>query len=586
MEIVDNRAEECFAGKSQAELVALLESLLEREPVETLRRSVEAIKVAFYKSTLPQEEQQESVEQQEEQPTEPEQPTEQSEEQAPNEYEARLRELINLYRTRRDAYLAEQEQLRELNLRTKLQIIEELKDLTESDETLDHTFVKFRELQERWRATGQVPVTNVRDLWERYHLHTETFYAVIKINRELRDLDQKKNLEAKVALCEAAEALLSIEHPVEAFQQLQPLHDQWRETGPVAAEHKESIWLRFKEVTSTINTRHLDHFEALKAEQVENLARKEALCQRVEQIVISLPTSHKEWTAVSDQILEIQSEWKTIGFAPKRDNTEIYNRLRAACDIFFAAKREYYTEAKSEMGQNLERKRALCEAAEALAESEDWKTASASLIDLQTQWKSVGAVSRRHSDQVWKRFRAACDKFFERKSAHFAGKGSDESENLAAKAALIIEMTEAAAKGVHSIEEIKALQRRWSDIGFVPIKQKEALQRQYKEVVNKMFESLRGGERERNMGAFRHRISTMNSEGGNRAKGERERLAQRLKQLSADIIQLENNIGFFSRSKGAEAMIADVNRKIERARRDVEETKAKIKMIDQAARES
>ncbi len=596
----ENMAEECFAGKSRAELVTLLERLLEREPIESLRRTVEAIKVAFYKTPKVGEEAvaevaEEAVVETGEVAEAVEETAVVAEETAEVEQSAvrsldldeiRLKELIRNYRTRRDAHVAEQEQMRDLNLRTKLQILDELKELTESDETLDHTFVKFRELQERWRAAGQVPVANMKDVWERYHLYTENFYAVIKINRELRDLDLKKNFEAKTTLCEAAEALLKLENPIDAFQKLQPLHDQWRETGPVDAEHKEPIWLRFKEASSIINKNHLDHFESLKAEQSENLVRKEALCAQVEALLSSDLKSHKDWSAASDTLLKIQQEWKTIGFAPKRDNTRVYNQLRVACDAFFSAKREFYSEAKSDMEQNLERKRALCEAAEALSSSEDWKKVSDELIKLQAEWKSIGAVSRRYSDQVWKRFRAACDVFFDRKSSHFSSQDQDQAENLKQKEALLVEMLEATKSGFGGVEAIKAFQRRWSEIGFVPMKQKESLQSRYKEVVDGMFNTLRGEERERHIGAFRERVGSMKSDGNSgRVRNEREKLSNKLKQLTADINQLENNIGFFSRSKGAEAMIADVNKKIEKARREIAETKEKIKVIDLATRE-
>ncbi len=587
MEILENNSEECFAGKSRAELVALLERLLEKEPIESLRRTVEAIKIAFYKIPRAIEQPQTTEESAAEEVTDAETGKEEATatEKSLDAEEIKLKELIREYRVRRDTHIAEQDQIRDLNLRTKLQIIDELKELTESDETLNHTFNKFRELQERWRATGQVPIQNMKDVWERYHLYTENFYAVIKINRELRDLDLKKNLEAKTQLCEAAEALLSIENPIDAFQKLQPLHDQWRETGPVDAAVKEEIWLRFKEASSTINKRHLDHFESLKGEQANNLARKEELCAKVVALTAELPTSHKDWTAASESLLQIQAEWKTIGFAPKKDNTRVYNDLREACDAFFAAKRDFYSGAKNEMEQNLDRKRALCEAAEALSSSDDWKSASAELIKLQAEWKAAGAVSRRHSDQIWKRFRAACDLFFERKSTHFAGQDSDQNDNLKLKEALLAEMEAAIESGFDGVEAIKIFQRRWSDIGFVPMKQKDALQTKYKEVVDKMFNTLRGEERERNMGAFRNRVGNMKSEGNGRMKNEREKLANKLKQLATDINQLENNIGFFSRSKGAEAMIADVNKKIEKARREYAEVKEKIKMVDLAARE-
>ncbi len=612
MERQENMSEDCFAGKSRSELVSMFERVLENEPVESLRRTVEAIKVAFYK--VPRDgEAVEAVEVEavaqgdvasdvevaeaaaaevatEATESEAVEVTTEATESGVKEADAdeiKLKALIREYRTRRDAFMQQQEQEREVNLREKLQIIEELKVLTESEETLDHTFHKFRELQQRWRVVGQVPQPQMKDVWERYHLYTENFYAVIKINRELRDLDLKKNLEAKTELCEAAEALLKLQNPIEAFQQLQPLHDQWRETGPVEAEVKETIWLRFKEASGIINKNHLDHFESLKAAQSENLARKEALCKRVEELIASAPKSHKEWTAANDALLQIQQEWKTIGFAPKKDNTRIYNQLRVLCDKFFAAKREFYSEAKGEMEQNLERKKALCEAAEALAQSEEWKTAGDELIKLQAEWKSIGAVSRRHSDQIWKRFRAACDAFFDRKAAHFSSQDQDQSENLKLKEALLVEMTEATAKGFDGVEAIKAFQRRWSEIGFVPMKQKEALQQRYKEAVDKMFNTLRGEERERHLGAFRERVSSMKSDGGNgKMRGERERLTLKLKQLTADINQLENNIGFFARSKGAEAMIADVNKKIEKAKREIVEVKEKIKVIDLAAREA
>ncbi len=584
-------SEDCFAGKSRSELVALLERVLEHEPIESLRRTVEAIKVAFYKVPKSGEECESTEVAEVSEATEVSEVTEATEEQSAVESnkeegesskeEIRLKELIREYRIRRDKYIQEQEQLRELNLRTKLQIIDELKELTESEETLDHTFQKFRDLQQRWHAVGQVPQAQMKDVWERYHLYTENFYAVIKINRELRDLDLKKNLEAKSQLCDAAEELLKIENPIEAFQQLQPLHDQWRETGPVEAEHKEPIWLRFKEASSIINKRHLDHFESLKAAQSENLLNKEALCKRVEELIDSAPKSHKEWTAANEALLQIQQEWKSIGFAPKRDNTRVYNELRALCDKFFAAKREFYTEAKSDMEQNLERKRALCEAAEALAQSDEWKKASDELIKLQAEWKSIGAVSRRYSDQVWKRFRAACDAFFERKSAHFSSQDQDQSENLKLKEALLVEMTEATEKGLEGVDAIKAFQRRWSEVGFVPMKQKETLQQRYKEMIDKMFNTMRSEERERHIGAFRERVTSMKHDGGSgKIRGEREKLTAKVKLLTAEINQLENNIGFFSRSKGAEAMIADVTKKIEKAKREIAEAKEKLKVID------
>ncbi len=582
MERIDNMTEDRFAGKSRAELVALFASLLDSEPIESLRRTVEEIKIAFYKVALPAAEplaeEESGVEQGEESEVEPVVAVVDADEQ-------RLKELIKEYRIRRDAYIAEQDSMREANLKSKLQIIEELKELTESDEMLNLTFNKFRDLQERWRSVGQVPVQNMKDVWERYHLYTENFYSVIKINRELRDLDLKKNLEMKTALCEAAEALLKIDNVVDAFQQLQLLHDQWRETGPVDAEQKEAIWLRFKEASSIINKHHLEYFEGQKAQQQKNLELKEALCEEVEQMLANPPKNHKGWSDTSDRLQAIQAEWKGIGYAPKRDNTKIYERLRMACDDFFAAKRDFYAESRSEMEHNLELKRALCEAAEQISTSEEWKEASAKLIELQTEWKSIGAVSRRYSDSIWKRFRAACDLFFERKSVHFASQESGQSENFKLKEQILTAISEAITAGtITNIEVIKSFQRQWSEIGFVPIKQKDALQNRYKELVDQMFNTLRSGERERNIGSFRNKISQMKGEGSNRMQSEREKLAAKAKLLSTDISQLENNIGFFAISKGAESMIADVKRKIEKLRSELSDTKDKIKLIDKEAR--
>ncbi len=570
-----DETENTFAGKSKAELVDLLTRLLDSEPVQSLRRTVEAIKIAFYK--LHRSENEELRRQFT-------QLNGEDAEYAPeaDELEQRLKALLKEYRVKRDEFIANAEALKEANLRIKLQIIEELKDLVESDETLNHTFPKFRELQARWRETGSVPVSEVKDIWERYHLHTEHFYNFIKINKELRDLDLKKNLEQKIVLCEQAEALSAESSVVEAFRKLQKLHDSWRETGPVANEVKEEIWNRFKEASSQINKLHQGYFEQIKGDQLKNLELKESLCVRTEELLARGCASHKEWNKASDKLLEIQKEWKGIGFAPKKDNTKIYDRFRTACDSFFEAKRQFYASQKGEMEQNLLLKTQICERAEALASSEDWKATTDQIIALQAEWKSVGGVSQRHSDQIWKRFRAACDSFFERKSAHFSSQDNEQETNLKAKEALLAEMEACDIVAAGGFDAIKAFQRRFSEIGFVPIKQKDAIAKRYKEVVDGLFTTLRGQERDRSMNRFKDKISSMKSTGDNRVRGERERLYNKVKQLESDIALLENNIGFFSKSKGAEAMIADVKRKIEKARQEMVDTIAKVKLIDKA----
>lgn len=571
-ESADAELVEKIAGKSKEELLDFLATLLAERPVQEIRREVEAVKVAFYKRhhAAVDAARKAFVEQGgDEAEFVPE----------ADACEARLRDLLKTYRTKRDAAMAIAEQQKEENHKAKLEIIEELKNLVCNEETLNNTFAKFRELQARWKAIGQVPQQYVNDLWETYNLHVEKFYDFVKINKELRDLDWKKNLELKTALCEQAEALASEPSVVEAFHKLQKLHEQWREAGPVAREYKDALWERFKQASTVINRRHQEYFEGIKAEQVGNLERKSALCEQIENMVASELKTHKAWNKASERLLEIQKEWKTIGFAPKKDNTKVYERFRAACDKFFERKRAFYADVKDEMTKNLRLKEELCEAAEQLQESEDWKKATDELLALQAKWKEVGAVSRRHSDAVWKRFRAACDKFFERKSAHFATRESEYAENLRRKSELIEQMAAADIKE-GGYEMIKEFQRRWNEIGYVPIKYKDELQKRYKEAVDRLFGVLRGSDRAQSMERFKDKVASLRSAGDKRLHSERERLYNRVRQLEQEIALLENNIGFFAKSKGAEALIAGVKDKIERAKREMAEAIDKVKMID------
>ena len=570
-------AEEKFAGKSKEELVEMFARMLAEQPVQAIRRDVEALKIAFYRLRRAEVE---AARRAFVESGEPEEAF-----AAPVDgMEVRLKELFKEYRQRRDEFIAGLEAEKEKNLQVKLGIIEELKALVGSDETLNHTFTRFRELQTRWKETGIVPQTHVKDLWETYNLHVENFYNFIKINKELRDLDLKKNYEQKVALCEQAEALVLEPSVVEAFHKLQKFHDEWRETGPVANEYKEVLWERFKEASSRINKQHQAYFEALKAEQVKNLELKTELCAATEELLSQPLTARKEWNRASERLLEIQKTWKTIGFAPKKDNGRIYERFRAACDKFFEAKRRFYAGLKTEMEHNLQLKNELCEAAEALANSEEWKKATDELIALQNRWKEIGGVSRRYSDAVWKRFRTACDRFFERKSAHFATVDGEYGENLQKKQALLDEMAAADVK-TGGYEVIREFQRRWGEIGFVPIKQKESIQKRYKETIDALFDTLRGSERDRSMNRFREKISTLKASGERRLHSEREKLLNKVRQLEQEAAQLENNIGFFARSKGAEALIADVKAKIGRMREEIAATVEKVKMLDRQAAE-
>ena len=576
-EAAPESAEDKFAGKGKEELIALFARMLEEQPVQSLRRDVEALKIAFYRIRRAE--------------VEAARRNFIAEGGAEEDFtppvdgaEVQFKEQFKEYRRRRDEFIANLEAEKEANLKIKQGIIEELKELVNSDETLNHTFTKFRELQQRWKETGIVPQQYVKDLWETYNLHVENFYNFIKINKELRDLDLKKNYEQKVALCEQAEALVMEPSVVEAFHKLQKLHDEWRETGPVANEYKEALWERFKAASSRINKQHQAHFEALKAEQVRNLELKSELCAATEELASQPLTTRKEWNRASDRLLEIQKTWKTIGFAPKKDNNRIYERFRTACDRFFEAKRQFYAGLKAEMEHNYQLKVEICEAAESLMNSEEWKKTTDELIALQARWKQIGAVSRRHSDAVWKRFRAACDTFFERKAAHFASVDGEHEENLRKKLALLDEMAAADVKS-GGYEVIREFQRRWGEIGFVPIKQKDAIQKRYKAAVDELFATLRGTERDRSMGRFREKLSTMKGAGDRRLRSERERLYNKVRQLEQEIALLENNIGFFAKSKNAEALIADVRGKIERAREEMAATIEKVRLIDRQEQE-
>ena len=551
-------------------ILAQLAEKVEDEPSAEWRNEIEALKVAFYKIHRADMEARRKTFFEENGADAEYKPQ-------TDEAEVRFKELYNIYRTKRDEATALSDKEKEANYNAKLAVIEELKALIDSEEALNTTFAKFHDLQARWRSIGQVPQAKVSDLYETYNLHIENFYDYVKINKELRDLDWKRNLEAKTTLCEQAEALSEATSIVEAFHKLQKLHEEWREIGPVALEHKESLWERFKSASTVINRRHQEHLEAIKAEQVKNFELKSALCEEVEKMVSDAPTSHKAWNKASERIQAIQAEWRTIGFAPKRDNNKVYDRFRAACNKFFEVKHTFYTEAKDDMSKNLEVKNALCERAEAIAEREDWAKATEELLALQAEWKQSGTVARKYADAVWKRFRAACDKFFERKSQHFSTVDNEHAANLTAKQALLEEMAKAEIK---SFDEIKEFQRRWSEIGFVPIRHKESLQKQYKEALDKMFAVVRGADRAQQMNKFKNKVSSMRDAGGKGLRNEREKLYNRVKQLEQEILTLENNIGFFAKSKGAEAMIATVKEKIERAKRDMADAIERVKLID------
>ena len=455
----------------------------------------------------------------------------------------------------------------------KQAIIEDLKALVDEQGDMKDAFPHFREIQNRWRETGPVPQQNFRDVNDTYQLYVEKFYDLVQINRELRDLDFRKNLEAKTEFCEQAEALAESEDVVGAFKELQKLHEQWKEYGPVAKEFRDSIWERFRAATAVINKKYQAHFEGLKEQHAANLEAKTALCERVEAIADQEITSSNQWNALSKEIEGIQAEWRKIGFATRKDNQKVYDRFRAACDKFFSRKREYYNEFKDSMNDNMAKKLAIIEQAEALKGSTDWKKTSDALIDLQRQWKEIGAVPRKKSEQLWKRFRAACDAFFNERDKQ----GKPENDfygNLKAKRALIEEIEAYVPVDAEAdAEAARGFAERWSAIGFVPFKEKEAVGAAYKAAMQAKFpEWGRGGRREGGRGPVREPRR-------NQPLTEKDKLTLKYNQLQQDIQTYENNIGFFGLSKGAEQLKAQMQQRIDAAKEDLKKLEAEIREL-------
>jgi len=566
-----------YSVLGKEELIALLREILNSRPVENIINDVENIKINYYKKHKAEVEKKRKAF--------VEQGGELEDFQVEDDpYENEIKEQLRKYRDLKADYNKSQDEHKHVNLDEKYKIIEEIKELVRNKESINRTFQEFRELQKRWRLIGPVPQQNVKDLWETYHHHVEAFYDYIRINQELRDLDLKKNLEAKIRLCEKAEELLLEPNIVNAFKVLQELHDQWREIGPVPAEMRVEIWNRFKEATSKINKKHQEYFVGLKNEQKSNLEAKLALCEKAEELTSLEIHSNKDWSGRSHELMELQKVWKTIGFAPKKDNARIYKRFRDACDAFFNRKREFYGVFKEEQSNNLQLKTDLCVQAESLRESTEWKKTTEELISLQQRWKEIGPVPHKQSDRVWKRFRTACDSFFERKSKHFSEIDSSFGNNLEKKLELIkqIEEFQIGENASESLDQLKNFQRQWSEIGFVPLKDKDDVHDKYREAINKKFDELRIDDSHRNMLKFKNKLESYleKPNGIQRIRQEREKYIIRLKQMESDILLWENNIGFFTRSRNAETMIQEVEQKIESTRKSIELLNHKISMID------
>ncbi len=573
-----------YAEKTLAELTGLFQELL--QDIDRLKKSkeAEAIKSAFYKK-LSKEKAEAGVEGAVEEPSADEEVVEEAVAEAPEAaepvtdpekvnpfvaIEEGFKSLYLTYKKERTEYNREQEKEREENLAAKQQVIEDLKALVDTQEDVSSSFPAFREIQNRWREIGPVPAQNFRNLNDTYQFLVEKFYDMVKINRDLRDLDFKKNLEAKEAFCQEAERLAENENVVDAFRELQKLHEQWKEFGPVAKEFREEIWDRFKAATAVINKKYQAYFEGQKEKFAENLQAKTALCEKVEAFAAQEIASSNEWNAISKKIEDIQKEWRSIGFASKKDNQKIYDRFRAACDAFYGRKRDFYSQYKDSMNENLDKKLAIIEKAEALKESKDWKKTTDLFINLQKEWKEIGAVPRKKSEQLWKRFRAACDAFFDAKAKE--GKADNEFyANLKAKRALIEEIQAFEGSDEAAMQDFAA---RWQAIGFVPFKEKENIAKAYAEAMKAKFPSF--GARPQRGGRA----------GAPKApKSEKDLLVDQYKALQQDIVTYENNIGFFAQSKNAEPLIKQMQERIDAAKQQLKELEGKIRQAEQKEEE-
>lgn len=503
-----------------------------------------------------------------------------------DEMESEFKEEYKLYRDKKTSLTEGLEKEKQDNLAQKLSIIEEIKNLVNQKESINKTFADFRDLQEKWKQVGNVPQSEIKDLWESYHLAVGQFYDYIKINKELRDLDLKKNLESKLELCEQAESLLIETSIVKAFADLQSLHDRWREIGPVPNEKKNELWERFKAATSQINKRHQEHFIKLKEQEKNNLIAKQELCEKVESILNAGFSSQKDWAQQSDQVVEFQKVWRTIGFAPKKYNNEIYARFRKACDEFFNKKRDFFGQLKAVEEENKQLKIELCIQAEKLQDDTDWKKTTDEFIRLQSEWKKIGPVSRRDSEKLWKRFRTACDIFFNNKSTHYETLDSEQDKNLEIKKALIhkIETFELTEDHEDNLSKLKEFQREWADIGFVPFSEKDKIQNAFRDAINKKFENLNVDADKKKMLKYKVKVENylQSKNPGDKIYSERSKLANKLKKLQNDIVTLENNIGFFANSNNASSLIKDVELKIEKGKKEIELLKDQIRLLDES----
>ena len=500
----------------------------------------------------------------------------------PDENENAFKAEMTIIKERRAKQFEEQEKLKQDNLKKKLDIIEKIKNMATSPEEANKSYQEFKQLQQEWKEIKMVPAENANELWRNYQLYVEQFYDLLKLNSEAREYDFKKNLEIKTKLCEAAEKLADEDDVISAFHQLQELHQEYRESGPVAKELREGIWARFKAASTVINKKHQKHFEDIRAKEEDNLNKKTELCEKVEAIAKEENKTSADWENHTKQIIEIQTEWKTIGFAPQKMNVKIFERFRAACDDFFGRKSAYFTQMKKEFTENAEKKKALVEKAQALKDSTEWKATSDKLIALQKEWKTIGMVPKKYGDQLWNDFLAACNHFFEARNAANAGARNEEHANLDKKKAVVDKLKALLENPVDDTQaEVRKLTEEYNSIGHVPYKEKDKIFNEYHEVLDKIFKELNISTARRRLNNFKINLKNVAKRGEDALDNERTRLQRRAEQMKQEIQTYENNLGFLNASsKKGNSLIDEMNRKVQKLKDDLELIKQKIKAID------
>ena len=575
---VETTEKAAYAPKQTKEEVIERLSEIDNDACNADKQEIDLLKQTFYK--LHKAEQEAARKAFEEQSGKPEEFV-----PAADPLENKFKEIMSSIKEKRSEMAAEAEREKEDNLAKKLQILDKMKDLIENSDDTGKIYNEFKELQQQWNDIKQVPIGKVNELWKSYQLYTEKFYDMVKLNNEFREYDFKKNLEQKTKLCEAAEKLAAEDDVVSAFHQLQNLHQEFRNIGPVAKELRESIWARFKAASTAINRRHQQHFEELKEKEQNNLDQKTVICEIAEAMEYDTFKTFADWEDKTKEILALQAKWKTIGYAPQKMNVKIFERFRAACDEFFKRKAAFYKDIKNSMAENLEKKKALCEKAEALKDSTDWKATAEILTKLQKEWKTIGPVSKKHSDAVWKRFIGACDHFFAQKNKANSSQRSVESDNMAKKENIISQLHEIEKAGNEDesvADKIRGLIKEWNGIGHVPFKEKDRLYNDFHSTVDRLFAKLNITVSEKKLSSFKSNLSS-----GNNLYRDREKLVRTYEGLKNDIQTYENNLGFLtSASKKGNSLVQDIQRKIERLKGDMELVTKKIAAIDEKLRES